>query len=331
MKRLIIILLVIFSAGWGTFISNAADKKDLTEAFESEKNIAIGANEIAIKRLAKDKKDPLALKLVDLANHLNPDYEPLLLLRARLKFNRKIPTPDKAIVSEENFVKMLKERSALLAKKTSLKNRHLSLVYYQIIRLFEPDNEKALIELMRFENQGEKMELAMLLKKKYSSIPYDELDPKDPRYAIGDVTKTIKVFAEHEWTDSWIKVEKGKVVTIESKRLWSLVAFDEDFLPYTDADGYEDSTLQGMLDKARKDSKGTKRNPGRKIPSFVNKYKFLNPGSLLVKIGETVYPGGKSVTIRPKNSGIISLGPFEWDTYSDNKGYLLVTITVSDK
>jgi hypothetical protein len=322
---LVLLTFIVFS-----YVGHSTNS-EATETFESERNIAIGAHEIATKRLVKNKKDPIALKLVDLANHLSPNYEPLLLLRARMKYNLKIPIPESEIVSESDFVKMLKEKTEDLSKRSSVRNRHLNMIYYQIIRLFEPDYERALIELMKFENQGESLDLKKLLQKKYSQMPFDELDPKDPRYAIGEVTKTIRVPADQEWTDSWIKVEKGKVITIKAKRMWSLVSFDEDFLPYTDADGYEDATLQYMLDKARKDSVGTRKRPGRKIPSFINKNKYMNPGCLLVKVDETVYPAGKNVTIRPKNSGILYLGPFEWDTYSDNSGYLEVKITVSDK
>jgi hypothetical protein len=57
----------------------------------------------------------------------------------------------------------------------------------------------------------------------------------------------------------------------------------------------------------------------------------MKPGCLLVKIGKTIYPAGRNVVFRAESSGILFFGPFEWDGYSDNSGYLLVNVKVSDK
>ena len=305
-------------------------KEDL---FDSEKAIAVDAQIIAQARLAKNKKDKLALTLVDFSHHLHPTYEPLLLIRGKLKYNLPIASPKQKGTGESEFILNLKKRAKKLTDTNNIRDRHLSLVYYTIIRLFEPEYERAIIQLMKLTDQGETIELPKLLRKKFSTIPYHELDSKDPRYAVGNLEKTIEVRAGDPWTDSWIKVEQGKVIKIEAKRFWTLGS--DGTFPYTDADGFDNISLQQLVDKGNR-GKGDKTYHNKyRAPKFVTRKlagkKDMKPGSLLVKIGKLVYPAGKNVTFRAESSGILSLGPFEWDSYSDNSGYLLVTIKVSDK
>ncbi len=59
--------------------------------------------------------------------------------------------------------------------------------------------------------------------------------------------------------------------------------------------------------------------------------KLGNPGCLLAKIGDKIYPAGKECVFRADNSGVLFLGPYEWDDYSDNSGQLMVTIEIADK
>ena len=303
------------------------------ELFNSEKEIAISAQEIAHRRLAKNREDKTGLMLVELANHLYPTYEPLLLLRGKLKYNLDIELPHNEEVGETEFVYNLKKRAYLLSKNNNIRDRHLCLIYYEIIRLFEPENEKAIIQLMKFEDQGEEMNLKKLFTKEFSQMPYYELDSKDPRYAIGNVKKTIEVPADVPWTDSWIKVKTGQIIRIEAKRFWTLG--NDGTFPYTDADGFDNLSLQQLIDKGNKGTKDRAYKTKYRVPTFVTRklkgQKEMQPGSLLAKIGTTVYPAGRKVELRALSDGILYFGPFEWDVYGDNSGYLLVTVEVSDR
>ena len=307
-------------------------KKKSDSGFTTERKIAVDATLIAQKRLAKNKKDEIALTLVNFAHHLYPDYEPLLLLRGKLKYNLEITLPNNEGVGEAEFVYNLKKRALQLSASNNIRARHLCLIYYSIVRLFDPENDKAIIQLMKFNDQGEEMNITKLLQKKFSQIPYYELDAKDPRYAVGNVTKTIEVPASDPWTDSWIKVKEGQIVRVKAKRFWTLGS--DGTFPYTDADGFDNLSLQQIVDKGNKGKNDRKYNTQYRLPKFVTRKlkgkKEMKPGSLLAKIGKTVYPAGREVEFRAESSGILYFGPFEWDSYGDNSGYLLVTVEVAD-
>ena len=93
--------------------------------------------------------------------------------------------------------------------------------------------------------------------------------------------------------------------------------------------------MEDMIDKGNAGRKDRNYRTRYRPPKFVTKKlkgrKEMNPGSLIAKIGKQVYAVGKKGTFRAENSGILYLGPFEWDAYNDNSGYLSVTIEVSDK
>ncbi len=312
---------------------SAGSKTSDIEKFDSERAIAVDATIIAQTRLAKDKRDKIGNILAKLAHHIYPEYEPLLLLRGKLKYNVQIKPPTQQGVGEAEFVYCLKKRLKTLEKNNNIRDRHLCAVYASIIRLFEPDNPNALIMLMKFEDAGEEVSLDKLLLKKFSTMPYFELDPKDPRYSIGNVEKTIKVLASEPWTDSWIKVKAGKVIRVEAKRVWTL-GKGSDF-PYTDADGFDNVSIMTMLDKGNSGKHDRNYKSRFRLPKFVMKRvkgaRDMKPGSLLAKIGGKIYPAGRHVVFKAENSGILYFGPFEWSDYGDNDGYLLVTIKVSDK
>jgi hypothetical protein len=301
-------------------------------SFESEKTIAVDAQLIAHKRLAANRKDPIGLMLVEFAHHLYPDYEQLLLLRGKLKYNLEIDTPHDEGVGETEFVYNLKKRALELSKTNNVRNRHLCLIYYSIIRLFDPENEKALVQLMKFDDQGEEMDIKKLFKIKFSQLPYYALDPKDSRYAVGNVTKTIKVYASDPWTDTWVKVKAGQVIRVDAKRFWTLGS--DGTFPYTDADGFDNLSLQELVDKGNKGKNDRSYKNKYRVPKFVTRSlkgkKDMKPGCLLAKIGKTVYAAGRKVEFRAESNGILYFGPFEWDSYSDNSGYLLVTFEVAD-
>lgn len=305
-----------------------------SKGFDSEKAIAIEATIIAQNRLSKDNKDKVGLILMNLAKHTYPNYKTLLLLRAKLKYKLPIDPSEKLGTGEFEFVNFLKKRTSQLIRNTNQRDRHLSLIYCSIIRIFDPDDEKTLISLMKFNDLGNEMNIETLLSKKFSTMPYFELDPKDPRYAIDNVQKTIKVFANVPWNDTWIKVKSGKIVRIDAKRFWTL-GNEGGALPYTDADGFDNSSMQKMVDRGNSGRKDKNYQKRYRAPKFMTKKlkgkRDMNPGCLLAKIGNEVIPVGKKIAFRAPTSGILLLGPFEWDSYNDNSGYLLVTITVSDK
>ena len=330
---LIIIFLCLAPSGYVLNAQSYQDaQKKKVDVFETEKIIAINAQLIAQKRLAKDTNDKTALTLVALANHLYPTYEPLLLLRAKLKYKLPITEPSKQKLTETEFTDTLKKRALALEKSTNVRDMHLRLVYYSIIRLFLPEDDKTLIELMKFSDLGKDMDLTKLLQKKFSSMPFNELDPKDQRYAIGNVEKTIKVYAREPWTDSWIKVKEGQIVRLTASRFWTL---GSGTFPYIDADGFDNLDLTTMTDKGNSGKHDKNYQTKFRPPKFATKKllgkKGMQPGCLLAKIGNSIYPAGREVTFKAESSGILSLGPFEWESYNDNDGYLLVKITISDK
>lgn len=333
MKSCFFVFLLIFGALNVPCLSAQTTYVKESKGFDSEKAIAIEATIIAQTRLVKDDKDEIAHTLVKLANHLYPNYKPLLLLRAKLKYGLDITKPKSAGVGEEEFVAFLKRRSAKLKLHNNQRDRHLRLVYHSIIRLFDPEDEKSLISLMEFEDSGCDMDLEKLLNRKFSTMPSFELDPKDPRYAIGDVKKTIDVRADTPWTDSWIKVKAGKVVRVDAKRFWSLGS--DGTFPYCDGDGFDNLSMQDMVDKGNVGRKDKGYRSRYRAPKFVSKKlkgkKDMNPGCLLAKIGSQIQPVGKKGAFRAEASGVLYFGPFEWDAYNDNNGYLSVTVEVSDK
>ncbi|MBN1865226.1 MAG: hypothetical protein JW808_10030 [Victivallales bacterium] len=300
-----------------------------TATFEHERSVATEATIIAQERLSADREDKIGLTLVKLANHLYPDYRPLLLLRARLQYSLDIPRPSSPGAGEAEFVAFLKRRTASLKKKNNQRDMHLLLVYHSIIRIFDPADEESLVSLMRFSDSGAEMELEKLLDKRFSSMPYHELCPEDPRYAIGNLVKTVDVPADTPWTDTWIKVQAGKIVRTKATRFWGFGTSGS--FPIVDADGYDNVSLEEIIDKGSKGPKDKKFRPPQVVARKLKGQKDMNPGCLLGKIGSEVMPLGRNSTFKADSSGILYLGPFEWDSYNDNSGYLSVTIEISDK
>jgi len=304
-----------------------------SKGFDSEKAIAVEATIIAQKKLAQNKKDKVGLTLMNLANHIHPDYKPLLLLRAKIKYNLPIATPEKSGKGELKFLDLLKNRTLKLRNNTNQRDRHLCLIYNSVIRIFNPDDEKALVALIKFADSGAEMNVDKLLKKKFSTMPYYELDPKDPRYAIDNVKKIVDVPADTPWTDTWIKVKKGKVIRIHAKRFWTLGS--DGTFPYVDGDGFDNLSMQSMIDKGNTGKKDRGYRNRFRAPKFLTKKlkgkKEMRPGCLLAKIGRQIESVGKKSAFRAESTGVLYLGPFEWDSYNDNSGYLSVEIEVSDK
>lgn len=335
MKILIALYLVLSLQLFLGYVGYAGLKSDMEESkgFDSEKSIAVEATIIAQKKLAEDPKDKLGLMLMRLANHIYPNYRPLLLLRAKIKYDLPIHAPENEGTGEAEFINFLKRRTTTLESKNNQRDQHLSLIYNSVIKIFEPENERALVSLIKFSDAGAEMDLEKLLSKKFSTMPYFELDPKDPRYSIDDIKKTIDVPADTPWTDTWIKVKAGKVIKIDAKRFWTL-GTDGTF-PYCDGDGFDNVSMDNMVDKGNAGKKDMGHKTKFRAPKFVTKKlkgkKQMTPGCLLAKIGNQIEPVGKKGTFRAESDGVLYLGPFEWDSYNDNSGYLSVDIEVSDK
>jgi hypothetical protein len=302
---------------------NSAEKDDLNSKTEENiKELAIGATELAHSKLAVNSKDKKGQTLLKFADHIYPKYRPLILLRAQIKYNIKINKP-KEDKTEKEFVSLLKRAISALPSKGNDKLRHLSSLYYSVLRIFEPENEDALVMLMVYEDMGYEVNLDKLFRRNFREYRNIVRDPKDSRYIISDITKSMYIPADTPWTDTWIKVKAGTQIHISASGLWT---FGEGPFPAVGANGYSNLEMTkifkaGVVKKKTKTARIVKRKfKGELEP---------NLGCLVAKIGKKIYPIGEEITFRAEKNDILYLGPYEWDDYSDNSGRLLVTIEVS--
>ncbi|UDQ97022.1 hypothetical protein AAEX28_08200 [Lentisphaerota bacterium WC36G] len=279
------------------------------------KSLAYRAIVLASNVLANDRKDKRGLLLIDFAKSFIPKDKDLLLLRGRIKFNLPIkPIKSKRTVTEESFVENLRTTIKDMPRDTRTITRHLKLMFYGFIRLFKPEDEDAIIALVAYEDMGYNVDLSTILTESLVSKSKIVYDPKDPRYVISNIRKTVPVAASEPWTDSRIKVKKGKIIRVNSSGLWSM---GDGPYPSCDGDGFIDWLPPTKSSKTNKN---------------INKVdKQFNPGQLVARIGKKVYSIGASGTFRAEDSGILEFGPYEWDNYNNNTGRLLVTIEVSDR
>ena len=293
---------------------------------------------LAQSKLSVNPKDVKGLVLVKFAHHFNSGDRALLLLRAKLKYNIKIEKPENE-VSEADFLNLLTKSAELFREPGNDKNRQLMGIVYSMIRLIQPNNEDALVVLMELQDAGAETELDKLLSQNisdYENPQSIEYDPKDPRYIISNVKKTITVPADVPWTDTWVKVKEGKIIRVKSARLWSMGGGP---FPSTDANGYDNAELM----KVKKEGKNFQystyttttatalRNMKTTSIKRLKSEATANLGSLIAKIGNKIYPAGVESTFRADTSGVLFFGPYEWDDYSDNTGFLTVTFEISDK
>lgn len=313
-----------------------------TEKISISKNRIIELTEkatvLAQSKLSLNPKDAKGLTLVKFAHFFNPGDRSLLLLRAKLRYNIKIDKPENEI-SDAEFLGLLIKSSELFREQGSEKNRQLMGIIYSMIRLMQPDNEDALVTLMELQDAGAETELDKLLSHNLSDFENPqplEYDPKDPRYIISNVKKTITVPADVPWTDTWVKVKEGKIIRIKATRLWSMGGGP---FPSTDANGYDTAELAKVKREGKNfqystyttataaAQRSTKTTTIKKLKSEAT----ANLGSLIAKIGNKIYPAGAETTFRADTSGVLFFGPYEWDDYSDNTGFLTITFEVSDK
>lgn len=276
---------------------------------------------LAQEKLSKNKKDPQGLLLLNFANHFIPTNRDVLLIRGKLKFNVPLSPPKKSI-EEKDFLLLLSQARDHINDSDTAMNRHILTILNQLIRSFNPKEEDAIIALMEFSDKGVEIDISKLLDKKLDAITDTKFDPKDSRYAISDIKKTVTVPANTPWTDTWIKVSAGKMITVTAHGTWSMG--DEVDFPACDPSGYVTYDIRTLkrwsaTEKKKQDyttSKKAKRSGA--------------PGCLLAKIGTKEYYIGKQMTFKAESSGILYFGPYEWGDYLDNYGSLTVNVEISD-
>jgi hypothetical protein len=281
---------------------------------------------IAQQKLAKNTKDTMGLLLLDFANHLIPTNRDVLLIRGKLKFGVSFKAP-KRQVDDKEFLLLLSQARDHINNSDTAMNRHILAILNQLIRKFNSREEDAIVALMTFADKGVEIDIKKLLAKKLDSITDTKYDPKDSRYAISNIKKTIMVPANTAWTDSWIKVAAGKLVRVTAHGTWSMG--DEVDFPACDPDGYmsyDIKTLKRWTTTRHDDPK--KKKPVKK---FDKAMRTGAPGCLLARIGSKEYYIGKQMTFKAENTGILYFGAYEWGDYLDNYGMLNVTVEIYDK
>jgi hypothetical protein len=283
------------------------------------------ALKIAQQRLAKNKKDKTGLLLLDFANHFIPTNREVLLVRGKLKFSVPLTSPRKQ-VDEKEFLVLLSQARDHINNSDTAMNRHILVILNQLIRNFNPAEEDAIIALMEFSDKGVETDVTKLLEKKLDSITDTKFDPKDSRYAISDIKKSIIVPASTPWTDTWIKVKAGKMIRITAHGTWSMG--DEVDFPACDPDGYLSYDVKTLKKwTADRNSVKKKKTP---VKAFSKASRTGAPGCLLARVGTKEYFVGKQMTFKAEASGILYLGPYEWGDYLDNYGKLDVVVEVYD-
>jgi hypothetical protein len=279
------------------------------------------ALKLAQEKLAKNRKDKQGLLLLNFANHLTPTNRDVLLIRGKLKFNVPFSAPKK-VIDEKEFLLLLSQARDHINDSDTAINRHILAVLNQVIRSFNPKEEDAIIALMEFSDKGVEVDVDKLLAKRLNSVTDTKFDPSDSRYAISDIKKSITVPANTPWTDSWIKVTAGKMITVAAHGTWSMG--DKADFPVCDPGGYATYDIKTLkrwsatsaIKQTYTTSKKAKRSGA--------------PGCLLAKIGTKEYYIGKQMTFKAESSGILYFGPYEWGDYLDNYGSLTINVEISD-
>jgi hypothetical protein len=326
-KNIIICLLLIFALNnmlgqnyYGRTRSYPLPKMTIERLGEN-------ALKLAQERLSKNKKDATGLLLLNFANHLTPTNHDVLLVRGKMKFNIPLKAPKKKI-NEKEFVLLLSQARDHINDSDTAMNRHILTILNQMIRNFNPREEEAIIALMEFSDKGVEVDVNKLLAKKLASITDTKFDPKDSRYAISDIKKTVTIPANTPWTDTWIKVTAGKMVRVTAHGTWSMG--DEVDFPACDPAGYISYDIK-TLKRWSEDRSTTKKKKKKKITYSSAKAKRSGaPGCLLAKIGKKEYYIGEQMTFKAESSGILYFGPYEWSDYLDNYGSLTINIEIYD-
>ncbi|MBU8901197.1 MAG: hypothetical protein KOO69_00510 [Victivallales bacterium] len=284
------------------------------------------ALKLAKQRLAKNKNDSTGLLLLNFANHFIPTNRDVLLVRGKLKFKVTLKASKKK-ADEKEFILLLSQARDHINDSDTAMNRHILTILNQLIRTFNPKEEEAIIALMEFSDKGVEVDINKLLVKKLDSITDTKFDPKDSRYAISNIKKTITVPANTPWTDTWVKVSAGKMVRVTAHGTWSMG--DEVDFPACDPDGYMSYDIKTL--KRWSMDRNTKKKKKKSAPKAYAKAKRSGaPGCLLAKIGKREYYIGKEMTFKAESNGILYFGPYEWGDYLDNYGSLTIRVEIYD-
>ncbi len=281
---------------------------------------------MARQRLAKKNTDPMGLLLLNFANHFIPANREVLLVRGKLKFKVRLKAPKRKI-DEKEFLTLLSQARDHINDSDTAMNRHILVILNQLIRSFNPREDDAIIALMEFADKGVEIDINKLLAKKLASITDTKFDPKDSRYAISNIQKTITIPANTPWTDTWIKVKAGKMIRVTAHGTWSMG--DEVDFPACDPDGYTAYDVK-TLKRWSAEKKKKKKKKKTTAKAFVKAKRSGAPGCLLAKIGNKEYYIGKQMTFKAESSGILYFGPYEWGDYLDNYGSLTLTVEIYD-
>jgi hypothetical protein len=326
-KNMVICLILVFALNSlpGQSYSGRARSYPLPKT--TMERLGESALKLAQEKLSKNKKDATGLLLLNFANHLIPTNRDVLLVRGKLKFNVPLKAPKKKI-DEKDFMLLLAQARDHINNSDTAMNRHILTILNQLIRKFNPKEEEAIIALMEFSDKGVDVDVNKLLDKKLAFITDTKFDPKDSRYAISDVKKTVTVPANTPWTDTWVKVVAGKMVSVTAHGTWSM-GDDVDF-PACDPDGYLSYDIK-TLKRWSEDRHSSKKKKKKAAPKAYTKAKRSGaPGCLLAKIGKKEYYIGKEMTFKAESSGILYFGPYEWGDYLDNYGSLTISVEIYD-
>jgi hypothetical protein len=280
---------------------------------------------LAEQRLAKSNKDTRGLLLLNFANHLIPTNREVLLIRGKLKFKVPLKAPRKK-VDEKEFITLLGQARDHINDSDTAMNRHILAILNQLIRSFNPKEEDAIIALMEFSDKGVEVDINKLLVKKLDSITDTKFDPKDSRYAISNIKKTITIPANTPWTDSWIKVKAGKMVRVSAHGTWSMG--DEVDFPVCDPNGYIAYDIKTL--KRWSADRNVKKKKKSAPKAYAKAKRSGAPGCLLAKIGNKEHYIGKQMTFKAESNGILYFGPYEWGDYLDNYGSLTLSVEIYD-
>lgn len=280
---------------------------------------------LAQQRLSKNAKDSTGLLLLNFANHLIPANRDVLLVRGKLKFKVPLRAPRRCI-DEKDFLLLLSQARDHINDSDTAMNRHILTILNQLIRAFNPKEEEAIIALMEFSDKGVEVDINKLLVKKLDSITDTKFDPKDSRYAISNIKKTITIPANTPWTDTWIKVKAGKMVSVTAHGTWSMG--DEMDFPACGPSGYVAYDIKTL--KRWASDRNVNKNKKKTVPKTYKANRSGAPGCLLAKIGKKEYYIGKQITFKAESAGILYFGPYEWGDYLDNYGSLTITVEIYD-
>ncbi len=128
--------------------SPASPAKTSASLAVTDDALAEGAVAAASAKLRDDRENSAGLNLLKFALAVAPENRRVLLLQARLE-NGLPPAGENVADDGEKFVKLL--LSAAAEKSRPLKGR---LLLYRAVLLVQPENETALIELMKAKNLG---------------------------------------------------------------------------------------------------------------------------------------------------------------------------------